>query len=123
MVANQPVIITYTVTNTTRGFRDASLKPDRLHWTIMPDPAKWSLTCGNKGVLEAPSIAKSVSFKVTAQPLQGGYCYPPCCVVDLEKVGVGGESVEHVRKVEKVRLTEAQCYCVNQWAFIEVADD
>ena len=121
----QPVFIIYTISNKTKDFRDSNQQcPDKLHYTLHPDSTHWSVTSSKKGVINAPLIAESVSFKVAATPKQVGSLLPPSCSLALERFSrvEGTDEVDNVKESEWMKLTGAQCYDDTQ-RYQEVMDN
>ena len=119
----QPVFIIYTISNKTKDFRDSTQQyPDKLHYTLHPDSTHWSVTSSKKGVIDAPLIAESVSFKVTATPKQVGSLLPPSCSLALERFSrvEGTDEVDNVKESEWMKLTGAQCYDDTQRYYVNV---
>ena len=115
---NQYVYIIYTISNITRGFRDSTHQPRplQIHYTLQPDPTQWLIKMPKKGVVPAPGIANSSSFKVMAMPLEEGYLTIPTCSLMLERVDGGGSDGEGGKK----SLTSSQYYDTTLPQYIKV---
>uniref|UniRef100_A0A1X7UXK6 TRAPPC10/Trs130 C-terminal domain-containing protein n=1 Tax=Amphimedon queenslandica TaxID=400682 RepID=A0A1X7UXK6_AMPQE len=116
---NQHVYIIYTISNITRGFRDSTHQPHSLqiHYAIQPDSTQWLIKMPKKGVVSAPGIANSSSFKVMAMPLEEGYLTIPTCSLMIERVDGGGGEGEGGGKRS---LTSSQCYDTTLHQYIKV---
>jgi hypothetical protein len=122
LTVNHPVFIIYTVTNVTKGFRSSTSSQypsDKLHYHIQPDPTYWSITSLYNGILEAPGIAQSVTFKITATPKKLGPTPPPRCILKLER-GVGFPAGTGIEEEQMVTLTDAQCYNASHQMYHEI---
>ena len=120
---NQHVFIIYTISNITRGFRDSSHQPHPplLHYTIQADSTQWVINNPKKGVVSAPGIANSSSFKIMAMPVEEGFLNIPTCMLGLEKVE-GGEGEGVKGDLGKISLTNAQYYDTTLHQYVKVGN-
>ena len=121
LTVNQPVFIIYTIINVMKDFRDSTYQPqfERFFYTIKFDSTHWSITSSKSGTVDVPHIAQNVRFKITGSPKTAGYLAPPTCSLVLQRyVRSDGEHSESMH--QKVLLTDAQCYNVNQHQPVQI---
>lgn len=117
---NQTVIITYTVTNITQGFRDSTYIQENLQYKISVDPAYWELNMHESGTVPAPRIAQHVQFKIAATPKQSGLVLVPSCSLILKSLTEASDDSSSRKKMVKEVLTGARCYNTCDWHRVDV---
>lgn len=116
ITVNHHVFINYTLIN-----KDSTHQPHplKLHYTIQADSAQWNIGT-KRGVVEAPGVGQTVTFRVTGTPKIQGHLTTPTCTFVAEKLSEGGESVKC--DSEKFTLTNAQFYDTTQQQYVTVAE-
>ena len=113
LVQGQPAVLLYDITNITRGFRDNE-QTQKLKYTIGVDANTWSVGGATSGIVDAPRIAHTTTVRVVVTPKHGGSLQLPHLSLILEG--------EEGREKGGVALTDAQCYNLSHWQFVDVQE-